>query len=460
LAKKMQRNWIIVMAILLGLHLFSGVLPLAAEDERLINGLRLGPYQAGGKSFSEVQEILAGENEAVKGRKVSLHIASSGVWLEDIPYGELGIQLDLERIWREAYQVGRTGSWWQRWYTRWQVRRKGQEIPLYLKLDRDQGYQTLQNHTKHLRVPAQDARLMITPKDKVVILPSVAGREPNLDRLLADLEQALTDPVLPGIRLDVAFRTLEPKITTAEVESYRITGLVSSFSTSYNPQKVNRSRNIELAAKAIDGYLLPPGEIFSFNQVVGPRTKERGYDEADVILNKRFVPDVGGGVCQVSTTLYNAVLRANLEIIERHPHSILIRYVEPGMDAAVAYGSLDFVFRNNTEGHILIKSKAQYGTVTFKIFGLAQNKKRVTVKSFKEKEVLPETIYQNDPSVPQGQYILEHDGSWGMYVRVERYVYEESGRLLSKEIVSRDYYPPVDRVIRTGTDPSLLSIRQ
>jgi len=207
----------------------------------------------------------------------------------------------------------------------------------------------------------------------------------------------------------------------------------------------------------MEGLILAPGQVFSFNQVVGPRTKDRGYDEADVILNNQLVPDIGGGVCQVSTTFYNAVLRANLEIMERHPHSLLIRYVEPGLDAAVAFGTKDFSFRNNTSGHLLIKSSAHYGTVTFKIFGLAEARQKVILKSIREREIPPKTIYRNDPYVPRGEYILEKNGSPGIHIRVDRYIYANNGQLISKDIVSRDYYPPIDRVIRSSTDPSLLS---
>ena len=447
-----------VVAILLCVTLLGGAIPLMAEDGNLVQGLKIGQYQVGGKGLSTVQDLLTHDNEKLKTMKLILLLGNESQQMVEITYAQLGISLDIQRIWQEAYRVGREGDWWHRWRTRWQVRRKGLKIPIYCLVNRVTALKKLTEITEHLARPAQNARLMVTPKDRVEILSEVQGRAPDLDQLLVRLEQEINSKGLVDIQLDLQYKVLEPRTTASELSGYKITGLVSSFSTSYNTQKVNRSRNIVLATSATEGFILPPGQIFSFNRVVGPRTREKGYDEADVILNNELVPDIGGGVCQVSTTLYNAVLRAQLEIVERHPHSILIRYVEPGFDAAVAYGSMDFAFRNNTNSHLLIKSIANYGTVTFKIFGLAEGKKKVILKSIREKEVPPKTIFINDPLVPKGDYILEKDGAPGIYIRVERYSYNNLGQLLSKDIVSRDYYPPVNRVIRTSTDSSLLSI--
>lgn len=448
---------LVIFLILCGAVLVVA-LPIAAEDARLVQGVQIGPHQVGELDNSAVQDLLDRDNESLETMKLSLRLEEVSRQNVEIPYAQLGISLDRQRIWQEAYQVGRVGNWWQRWRTRWQVKRKGLKIPLYFLVDKEKALQRLTELTDHLLIPAQDARIMVTPKDRIEILPEVPGKAPDLDRLLSNLEKELTNQGLGSIQINLEYRVLSPAITARDLTGYKITGLLSSFSTSYNPQKTGRSNNIFLATNAVEGIIIPPGQIFSFNKVVGPRTRDRGYDEADIILNNELVPDLGGGVCQVSSTLYNAVLRARLEIVERSPHSLLIGYVEPGLDATVAYGSKDFSFRNNTAGHILIKCSAKYGTVSFKIFGLAESKPKVILKSIKEQEVLPKTIYLNDPLVPQGDYILEKNGAPGIYIRVERYTYHNSGELLSKEIISRDYYPPVNRVIRTSTDSSLLSI--
>lgn len=123
--------------------------------------------------------------------------------------------------------------------------------------------------------------------------------------------------------------------------------VLASYTTSLVGSPVNRTHNIRLAAKKISGRVLAPGEIFSFNRIVGPRTKQTGFKSAMVIANRRFVPGIGGGVCQVASTLYNVVLNAKMHVVERYPHSLSVKYVPRGRDASVYYGRADFKFKNN-----------------------------------------------------------------------------------------------------------------
>ncbi|MBC2724464.1 cell wall-binding repeat-containing protein [Desulfosporosinus sp.] len=149
--------------------------------------------------------------------------------------------------------------------------------------------------------------------------------------------------------------------------------LIAQYSTHFDSNQVMRTGNIRLAAKALDGKLLAPRELFSFNDSVGQRTAEAGYQEAMIIEGKTFVPGLGGGVCQVSSNLYNAVALANLEIIERHRHSLLVNYVPPGQDATVAFPVLDFKFRNSTNKYLLIRSFVEGNTLTFKLYEKIKN---------------------------------------------------------------------------------------
>ena len=151
---------------------------------------------------------------------------------------------------------------------------------------------------------------------------------------------------------------------------------------------------------------------------------------------------------------------ADLEVIERYPHSIIISYVQPGLDATVVYGSRDFRFKNNTEGHLLINAIVEQGSVICKIFGQPEKKKKVALKTFLEREIKPSTIYQEDPLVPSGKYILEREGTPGRVVRVERHVYDLKGELIKKEVISKDIYPPIDMVIRSSADPQSMSISE
>ncbi len=178
----------------------------------------------------------------------------------------------------------------------------------------------------------------------------------------ATMEKIMAAP--PNSRLLPRLIHLDPEITAAHFEI--IDREIGSFRT-WISGSGGRVTNIILATASLNNCLLLPGEIFSFNKANGPRTAERGYRHAPIIVGGAVVPGLGGGVCQVSTTLYNAVLSAGLEVVERYPHSQPVGYVPPGMDATVA-DSLDFRFRNNTDRLILIRSSNWGGSIDIRIW--------------------------------------------------------------------------------------------
>lgn len=132
---------------------------------------------------------------------------------------------------------------------------------------------------------------------------------------------------------------------------------ISSYYTTLIDRSVNRTNNVKLSCQAIDGLILQPGQVFSFNVTSGPRTQERGYQVAPIFVGKKVVPGRGGGVCQTSSTLYNSVLEAGLEVVERHPHSLPVAYVAAGRDATVSWGGADLKFRNNLDVPIKILAR-------------------------------------------------------------------------------------------------------
>lgn len=154
-------------------------------------------------------------------------------------------------------------------------------------------------------------------------------------------------------------------------ELAQVKDVLGDYTTYFDPKNKERTNNVILAAEAIDGTLIPPNGKFSFNQVVGERLPERGYLPALVFQDKRVVVDDGGGICQDSTTLYNAVKQANLEVVERHSHTLPVSYIPLGRDATVAYGILDFQFRNDTKGYILLSAQTGSDWLRIRIFGVA-----------------------------------------------------------------------------------------
>jgi len=156
---------------------------------------------------------------------------------------------------------------------------------------------------------------------------------------------------------------------------------MGTYSTKFNSSQKERSYNISLSSNAIDGTILLPGDVFSFNEIVGPRSTSAGYKTAPVIFEGELVDGIGGGVCQVSSTIYNSVLKSQLGVVERVNHSIPSTYVPKGLDATVAYGFLDFKFKNTTDFPIYIESFVNKNILTVNIYGHQTNNREVKLIS-------------------------------------------------------------------------------
>ena len=194
-----------------------------------------------------------------------------------------------------------------------------------------------------------------------------------------------------------------------------------------------------------------PGEIFSYNKIVGERTIAKGYKEAAVYAGGKVVDGIGGGICQLSSTLYNAVIYANLEITERSNHMFLTSYVTAGRDATVSWGTLDFCFKNTRSYPIKIQSSVKNGVVTTSIYGMREEKEYEVVIESTVLEVIPYKVnYIKDNTLPQGTEEIKQYGSEGAR-SVTYKVLKYNGVIISKELLSNDTYSSLERIIKKGT---------
>lgn len=215
---------------------------------------------------------------------------------------------------------------------------------------------------------ARDAYFQISYDNQVTIVPEKDGQQLLLNIIGQQVEQALRAPLKQNV-IVLKSQWTHPQISAEDLAGYEINGLLGEFSTRFDASNQSRVNNVWLASSKINDVIVSPGEIFSFNETVGPRTKERGFAEAGVIRNQQHDVDVGGGVCQVATTLYNAARVSGMTLVERHSHSLPVHYVEKGRDAAVVYGEKDLRFKNDTEHAVLIRSYFAYGQLLFKFYG-------------------------------------------------------------------------------------------
>ena len=215
----------------------------------------------------------------------------------------------------------------------------------------------------------------------------------------------------------IPLKVTYPKVTTSMIGTEAFPDLLSEFSTNYAVSNRNRTTNLILAANKINGLVLMPGETFSYNKIVGERTISAGYKEAPIYVEGRVENGIGGGICQITTTLYNAVLYANLEIVERSNHQFVPSYANASRDATVVYGAIDFKFKNNRDYPIKLTCSVENGIANFKIFGLKTN---------------------NDYEVVINSRIT---GSTSNAIYSEAYkTLKQNGNVVSTELLSKDTY--------------------
>lgn len=242
-----------------------------------------------------------------------------------------------------------------------------------------------------------------------------------------------------------------PNVTTNQIGNEAFPDLLSQFSTSFTSSGYNRSNNIILSSAKLNGLVLMPGEEFSYNQAVGQRTRAAGFREAGAYSNGKVVQEVGGGICQVSSTLYNAVLYANLEIVERTNHYFNPGYVKAGLDATVSWGGPDFRFRNNRNYPIRIVTDTSGKKLKVYIYGLKTDDDCTVVLDPRYISSVPyKTTYQKDPSLATGETRVISSGSNGCKTATYKYVYDKNGTLISSECISRDTYSPHNKVVAVG----------
>ena len=243
-------------------------------------------------------------------------------------------------------------------------------------------------------------------------------------------------------------KILYPSITTNDIGLEAFPDLLSEFTTSFTTSNYSRSTNIILAAEHINGTVLMPGDVFSFNDVVGQRTKAAGFKEAPAYFGGKVVQEYGGGICQVSSTLYNAALYSNLEIIDRSNHSFTPSYVKAGLDATVSWGGPEFKFSNNRNYPIKIVCDTSGKHVNIKIYGLkTENDYTVKLETRYLSTLYPRTEYQKDSNLAPGEEKVISNGSNGCKTSTYKILYDSSGNEVSRECISKDTYIPHNRVV-------------
>lgn len=277
------------------------------------------------------------------------------------------------------------------------------------------------------------------------IVPHVVGVDFDLAAAKAKLEAN------PDASFEVELKITNPKVTTIMLESKLFKDTLSECTTYFSPKKVARTHNVNLAAKLINGKVLNPGETFSYNETVGPRTKARGFKEAAIFSKGEIVDGLGGGICQVSSTLYMAAMKADMKTVSRKNHSFYVDYAPKGQDATVVYGSIDYKFENTSEYPVKVVAYQKNNYITVKIMGTRTAKKTVKITS----KVLSTTPFTekiiNDSTLKPGERVIEQKGQEGITMDVYRSVYDANGKLITSYKENRTKYVPLTQIVRVGS---------
>ena len=248
-----------------------------------------------------------------------------------------------------------------------------------------------------------------------------------------------------GETFSVPVTRTRPKVTREDLESQMFQDLLGEGTTQVSGS-ANRKYNVKLSAEACNGVILLPGEEFSYNTTTGSRSADKGYKNAPIYKAGQSVDDIGGGICQTSSTIYYAVLHTNLEVVERHCHQFNTGYVDLGMDATVFYGSLDFRFKNSTDYPIKIVTSSYDSNgkryLNVKIYGTNPEGIYATPKSSTFDKVAPTTVYVPDPGVPQGTLVLDREqyAYTGWSAHTYRYIYDRDGNEIEKQDMGGSKY--------------------
>ena len=302
---------------------------------------------------------------------------------------------------------------------------------------------------KRINTKAQDAQFIVATKDRVLVKPSVNARALDVPRTASRLFAAALRPTQRTAPMLVA--TEEPERTTAEARRMGITGLVGGFTTYYTGD-ANRVHNVRLVAELIDRTLIAPGTTFSFNATTGERNEAKGFLEAPVIINGELQTGLGGGVCQVSTTVFNAAYESGLGITERTNHALYISHYPQGRDATVNYPDTDLKFVNDTKKWLLLRTFVGSSALTVNLYGAPQHRRVESEVGDLRVVGSPPTTWRKDPTITKGRRVVAEAGSSPLTTSVRRRVYSAGGNLLYDNTWYSSYRGE-KKVVLVGTKP-------
>lgn len=419
-------------------------------ENKIYPGIRIDGISFGGKSKSDVENYFHDKNIPLKNLRLTLVFEDK---IATLSSQDLNVYFDGKLSAAQAYSVGRSGQFLTDNLHKWQGLTYGLNFSSILNINKDSIDETLERLSEAIDIGPQDALFQFENGKVITFRQSKPGRGLNKDAtkkpILSYINSFSKQPdISPGLKqIDLQVDVLNPRITTENSNNFGIKELLGTGKSRFHGSIPGRIHNVALAADKINGHLISPGAEFSFNDTVGDISASTGFQPAYIIKEGRTVLGDGGGVCQVSTTLFRAALNAGFPVTERHAHAYRVHYYEEespiGLDATVFAPSYDLKFKNDTPNYILIQAKTDTDnySLAFDLYGTSDGRMVTITKPVLYGETPPPPdLFQDDPTLPLGMVKQVDWSAWGGKTNFD-YSVERNGQVINKQSFFSNYQP-------------------
>lgn len=403
-----------------------------------LDGVYIENIDVSGMTLAEVKAAIEQKLQSLSDDSITLYAGDEKTYT--VKAGDLGLTCTDDELAARAVSIGRTGNIVRRYLADSYLKKNGRIVlPMTIAATESAVKSALERCAEEINSDPIEPELQLTDEETVTAVDKVDGLTVDVDAsttIVSNYIASEWNGGEGGVRLKVD--TIPASGDVSRFDG--ITDVLGLYKTTFDPSNTGRTTNIRRAAELINGTMLQPGEEFNFSTVVGKTTAENGFELAGSYENGAVVDTYGGGICQVSTTLYNAVLRSEIEVTERYPHSITVRYVDPSLDAAIADGSKNFRFVNSTDHAIYIYARTGSQTITFGIFGKETRDPARTIKF--ESRTVSTTEHTSkiklDSSKSYGT-ITASGGHDGLEAQAWKLIYQNGTKQSEEQVNSSSY---------------------
>lgn len=427
------------------------------NDGKIYPGVFVAGINLGGLTQEKAKEYFIKKNESAKETKfifVNNKETIATISAEDLDFG-----YNTELIATQAFSIGRSSNIFTNLYLISKAYINGVYLSESFKYSDEKLKLILSSFIESVDKKPVDALFKFENGRVINFRPSEDGSIVDNDKLSSQIISQGNKILLfnpQTLTIDIPIKILKPSITTESINNFGIKELIGIGTSHFAHSISGRIYNVNLATSKFNGVLVPPDEVFSFDKILGDVSSYTGYQQAYIIQNGKTILGDGGGVCQVSTTFFRAILNAGLPILERHAHSYRVGYYEqdspPGIDATVYYPSVDLKFKNNTGNYILIQTAIDFNTLQLAFYLYGTNDGRTTSMSqsvITDQTAPPPASYQDDPTLLKGQLKQIDFEAWGANVSFTREVKKNNKTIISEKYISN--YQPWQAVYLRGT---------